>query len=102
MEQVKSPRAVNNQGRPTRSNASRARKATRPQHGEGGTATACQCARQIQMSPHLLVVDVEIDVEEVPQPEERPKLQRLHEPSSLFPSGRPLRRRRPGCRGSRH
>ena len=43
--------------------------------GEGDMATAMTVCRQ---SAHLLVVDVEVDVEEVPEAEERPQLQRLH------------------------
>jgi hypothetical protein len=52
---------------------------------EGQGETSVFFSRQ---SAHLLVVDVEVDVEEVPEPEKRPQLQRLGEPSPSFLSGR--------------
>lgn len=33
---------------------------------------------------HLLVIDVEVDVEQVPEAEERAEPQRLHEPAAFF------------------
>ena len=47
----------------------------------------------------LLVVDVEVDVEEVPEPEEDAELQRLGERRSAFLPGLLARRRLPGGRG---
>jgi hypothetical protein len=53
-------------------------------------------ASDFRQSAHLLVVDVEVDVEEVPEPEERPQLQRLDEPSPRFLYGPISRRHLPG------
>lgn len=67
-----------------------------PQLNTGTDRERCQCG--FRQSAHLLVVDVEVDVEEVPEPEERPQLQRLDEPSPGFLSGPLSRRHLPGRR----